>query len=263
MKATYVKQMLLVSLIAIFAIVVLTACSFEKTQIITTGDITEENIEPVCELLRSSELSNVDVFEQWVKDTASGETNDNTETSGFSDADCRMTVMLLAGNLISFDSVEEQYTGDYLMFDVDAIENNDAYSLLKDKEQLFTTMFGEMPITKSGFADTLSERWNKHGIRVASEKCSVISILFKAYEQEAAFVGHAGILIDCSDSKSVDSNYVFVEKLAFSEPFRITLLKDEKELLDVLSGRSDYTVEENDPSPVVYKNDKQIGTLKR
>ena len=172
-----------------------------------------------------------------------------------------MTVMLLAGDLIKYERVEDDYNGTYLMFDMDAIENNEEYSMLKEKKQLFTTMFGEVPISKNGFSATLSENWMQHGINMESDKCSIISILFKAYEQEEAFVGHTGILIDCKDMASVKSNYLFVEKIAFGEPFIVTLIKDEQELIAVLSARADYTIEEGDPSPMVYKNGEVIGEL--
>ena len=85
----------------------------------------------------------------------------------------------------------------------------------------------------------------------------------KAYEEEAAFVGHTGILIDCRNIESVDSNYLFVEKIAFGDPFKITLFKDENDLIEMLSERPDYTSEEGDPAPVVYKNGERIGELKR
>ena len=235
----------------VLVLTALTACSSGKGKPLESSDITKENVSQVCEILNEAGLSNVDVFEKWVKDSA------------FTDADCRMTVMLLAGELIKYDSVEEDYNGTYLMFDMDAIENNDVYSVLKDKKQLFTTMFGEMAISKNGFAETLHENWSKHGINVESDKCSVISILFKAYEEEAAFVGHTGILIDCRNIESVDSNYLFVEKIAFGDPFKITLFNDENDLIGMLSERPDYTSEEGDPAPVVYKNGERIGELKR
>ena len=250
----------------VLVLTALAACSSGKGKPLESGDITKENVSQVCEILNEAGLSNVDVFEKWVKDSASGASEKASEMSGFTDADCRMTVMLLAGELIKYDSVEEDYNGTYLMFDMDAIENKDEYSILKEKKQLFTTMFGEMAISKNGFAETLPENWSKHGINVESDKCSVISILFKAYEEyeeEAAFVGHTGILIDCRDIKSVDSDYLFVEKIAFGDPFKIILVKDESELVKMLSERSDYTTEEGDPAPVVYKNGEIIGELKR
>ena len=257
------RKTIVLSLFMVLMITALVACDSEKGKLLESGDITKENISQVCEILNEAGLSNVDVFEKWVKESASGASEKASEVSGFNDADCRMTVMLLAGDQIKFDSVEEDYGGTYLMFDVDAIENNDEYSVLKDKKQLFTTMFGEMAISKNGFAETLHENWSKHGINVESDKCSVISILFKAYEEEAAFVGHTGILIDCRNIESVDSNYLFVEKIAFGDPFKITLFNDENDLIEMLSERPDYTSEEGVPAPVVYKNGESIGELKR
>ena len=256
------KKRITVIVILILVIAFVTGCGAKDTKLIETGNITEENVSEVCEILKDAGLSNVDVFEKWVKDMASSESSNESDVSGFSDADCRMTVMLLAGDLIKYDSLEEEYAGDYLMFDVDAIMNNEEFSILKDKKTLFTTLFGETDITESGFAQALSDKWAKYGLAVDSDKCSIISIAFKTYEDEKAFVGHTGILIDCKDSELVDSNYVFVEKIAFGEPFVITLLKDESELIDVFSARADYTVEEGDPLPVVYKNDKILGELK-
>ena len=257
------RKTIVLSLFMVLMITALVACNSEKGKLLESGDITKENISQVCEILNEAGLSNVDVFEKWVKESASGASEKASEVSGFNDADCRMTVMLLAGDQIKFDSVEEDYGGTYLMFDVDAIDNNDEYSVLKDKKQLFTTMFGEMAISKNGFAETLHENWSKHGIKIESNKCSVISILFKAYEEEAAFVGHTGILIDCRDIESVDSNFLFVEKISFGDPFKITLVQDENELVKMLSERPDYTTEEGDPAPVVYKNGEIIGELKR
>ena len=257
------RKSIILSLLMALMLIALTACGSEKEKPLESGDITKENVSQVCEILNEAGLNNVDVFEKWVRDSSSGVSGDNSEESGFTDADCRMTVMLLAGDLIKYDSVEEDYDGTYLMFDVDAIENNDEYSILKNKKQLFTTMFGEMTISDNGFAETLSENWSKHGIKVESDKCCVISILFNAYNEDNAFVGHTGILIDCRDMESVDSNYLFVEKIAFGDPFKITLVKDENDLIEMLSDRPDYRSEEGNPTPVVYKNGEIIGELKQ
>ena len=154
------RKTIVLSLFMVLMITALVACNSEKGKLLESGDITKENISQVCEILNEAGLSNVDVFEKWVKESASGASEKASEVSGFNDADCRMTVMLLAGDQIKFDSVEEDYGGTYLMFDVDAIENNDEYSVLKDKKQLFTTMFGEMAISKNGFAETLHENWS-------------------------------------------------------------------------------------------------------
>ena len=255
------RKLVLMSIVVVMVVTLLSGCGLTSGKQIESGNITAENIAQVCDILNDVGLSNVDTFEKWVKNFASGESENASDTSGFNDEDCRMTAMLLAGDLIKYDSVEENYDGTYLMFDVDAIENDEEYSILKDKKQIFTTMFGEMPIPKSGFADSLKDIWSKHGISIDSDKCSIISILFKAYEQEDAFVGHTGILIDVRDQKEIESDYVFVEKIGFGEPFKITLIKDESDLIDMLSARPDYSVDEGEPSPIVYRNDEIIGEI--
>lgn len=256
-----VKRLLTMGIVAILVAMSLVACNSGGDKVTESGDIDENNVNEVCGILKDAGLSNTGVFEEWVRTGTSDNASDE-EGSGFTDADCRMTVMLLAGDIIRYDSVEDNYSGDYLMFDLNLIENDEAFSMLKDREALFTTMFGEMPISSGGFDKSLAERWSSHGIRTESDRCSVISILFKAYDREEAFVGHTGILVDCRDSDSVDSNYVFVEKIGFGDPFRISMLESDEELLEILSQRPDYSSEEGEPKAVVYKDAEPLGELK-
>ena len=43
----------------------------------------------------------------------------------------------------------------------------------------------------------------------------------------------------------------------------MTKLNEKTDLIEMLSERSDYAVEEGEPAPAVYENDKLIGELKR
>lgn len=245
------KRLVILTLITLTLI--LTSCT--SSSALKTGDITDENLSAVCGVLEEHGLHNVSTFEEWVKDTNSG--TEKEDTSGFSDADCRMTVMLLAGDDITSDSVEESYDGTYLMFDMDVMENNELYSFPEEKKQLFTTLFGEMKIPEDGFDHVFTDNLENHGIRFTGKGYSIISILFKAYQMPDAFIGHTGILVPYK------SGYLFIEKAAFSEPYSITVVKDEKELLDVLSKRPDYTTEEGEPAPLVYRDSELIGSLKK
>ena len=238
----------------IISIALLTACS-ASSHALKTGDITDENLSTVCSVLEEHGLHNVSTFKKWVEDTDSkGEQEDN---DGFSDADCRMTVMLLAGDDIEYENVEESYDGTYLMFDMDVIDNNKLYGVLKEKQQLFTTLFGEMKIPEGGFDRVFTDNLKKHGIRFSGSGYSVISILFKAYQMPDAFVGHTGIRVPYG------SGYMFIEKIAFSDPYRVTIVKDEEELLSVLSERPEYTVEPGEPAPLVYRDDEVIESLNK
>ena len=259
MKRLVVIALLVVTVMSALASSV-TGCSAptpDNSDPIATGDITKENLADVCGVLEDSGLHNIDVFEKWVNDTnAGGSGTDPVDSdSGFNDADCRMTVLLLAGDDIGYESLEEEYSGTYLMFDLDVIQKNSLYGVLAEKSGLLTTLFGEMEIPESGFRDAFTSNLEKYGIRFDSKKYSVISLVFKAYETDEAFVGHTGILVPYEDE------FLFVEKIAFDEPYRVTVVKDEKELIDVLSERPDYTVEDGEPAALVYKNSELIGSL--
>ena len=65
------RSIVLLNLLVVLMLTALAACSSGKGKPLESGDITEENISQVCEILNEAGLSNVDVFEKWVKDTAS------------------------------------------------------------------------------------------------------------------------------------------------------------------------------------------------
>ena len=57
--------------------------------------------------------------------------------------------------------------------------------------------------------------------------------------------------------------YLFVEKIAFEQPYQATRVQTIDELLDILSLRPEYFGEEGEPGPFVYHNGDYIGMLKR
>ena len=74
---------------------------------------------------------------------------------------------------------------------------------------------------------------------------------------DAIFVGHTGLLIKYSDY------YLFVEKIAFEQPYQATKVSNMDELLDILSLRPEYFGEEKEAGPFVYNNGDYVGTLKK
>lgn len=58
---------------------------------------------------------------------------------------------------------------------------------------------------------------------------------------DVTFVGHTGILIKDRD------DYLFVEKIAFEQPYQATKVKTVDELLNILSLRPEYFGEEEKP----------------
>ncbi|MEI3358242.1 MAG: DUF4300 family protein [Dorea formicigenerans] len=56
--------------------------------------------------------------------------------------------------------------------------------------------------------------------------------------------------------------FLFVEKIAFEQPYQATKVYNMEELFDILSIRSEYFGEEGEAGPFVYNNGEYIGTLK-
>lgn len=231
--------------------------------------------------LDAAGVSHVDTFEEWVSDFANtaGEKAKLEDTwsepdklnadiskcmdgwednHDFSDADCRMTAFLLLDGLLKADSTEENYQGTYLMFDTEAIDGVERYALLRENKDMFTTLFGEKSIVDETHPETtFSDAWNHYGYQIDSDQISLISVVIQDPYENVVFVGHTGILIKC------DGYDLFVEKIAFEQPYQVTKVNSMDELLTMLSTRPEYFGEEGEAGPFVYNNGEYVGTLKQ
>ncbi len=240
-----------------------------------------DTITGVCKDLDSAGASHVDTFQEWVADFADsagknaqlqdawsdpkelkadvGSCMDGWEQNhDYSDADCRMTAFLLLDGILRAESTEENYEGTYLMFDTEAIDNVDRYSILKEKRDMFTTLYGEKSVTDDKHPEAaFSDSWKQYGFTIDSDRISLLSIVIHDPYSDVVFVGHTGILIKYSDS------YLFVEKIAFEQPYQATKVHTMDELLSILSLRPEYFGEEGEAGPFVYNNGEYVGTLKK
>lgn len=239
------------------AALLLAGCGI-KEKANATVSITPDNAEGISSVFREAGLSHIEDFEAWVKGFEEEQVPILDEYPP--DADCRMTAMLLTYNLWTYEKLSP-YRGDYLMFDLDAIENGPRFGLLSDRVELFTSLFGEMPIPAEGFDKAFPENWEAHGFELNNDKVRLISLVCQTYDGNEAFVGHTGLLLDCRDIEGAPGSYVFVEKLAFRDPFQYTPMESPEELIPLFSARDDYGVEEGVPLPLVYQNEELLGEL--
>ena len=241
----------------------------------------KDTIAGICEELESAGASHVDTFREWTTDFADtagknagledswsdpgkmkadiGKCMDGWEQNhDYSDADCRMTAFLLLDGVLRAESTEDSYEGTYLMFDTEAIDNVDRYESIKENKNMFTTLYGEKSVTDGGHPEnTFSDSWKHYGFQVDSDRLSLLSIVIYDPYSDVVFVGHTGVLIKYSDY------YLFIEKIAFDQPYQATRVHNMDELLDIISLRPEYFGEEGEAGPFVYCNGEYLGTLKK
>ena len=283
------KQNKIKTVIQLSAIVVLLCCmmlsagmSAQKQKIpAATYMGGNDTIKEVCREMEAAGVSNVDVFQKWAADfAASAGNNANLEDAwsdpekmsvdigkcmdgweqnhDYSDSNCRMTAFLLLDELLHAETTESSYNGSYLMFDTEAIDNVERYEIIKENKDMFTTLYGEKSVTDENHPETtFSNNWQHYGFQIDSDRISLLSIVIYDPDSDVVFVGHTGILIKYSDY------YLFVEKIAFEQPYQATKAHDMEELLNILSLRPEYFGEEGEIGPFVYCNGEYIGTLKK
>ena len=283
------KQNKIKTVIQLSAIVVLLCCmmlsagmSAQKQKIpAATYMGGNDTIKEVCREMEAAGASNVDVFQEWAADfAASAGNNANLEDAwsepekmsvdigkcmdgweqnhDYSDSNCRMTAFLLLDGLLHAETTENSYNGSYLMFDTEAIDNVERYEIIKENKDMFTTLYGEKSVTDENHPETtFSNNWQHYGFQIDSDRISLLSIGIYDPDSDVVFVGHTGILIKYSDY------YLFVEKIAFEQPYQATKAHDMEELLNILSLRPEYFGEEGEIGPFVYCNGEYIGTLKK
>lgn len=283
------KQNKIKTVIQLSAIVVLLCCmmlsagmSAQKQKIpAATYMGGNDTIKEVCREMEAAGVSNVDVFREWAADfAASAGNNANLEDTwsdpekmsvdigkcmdgweqnhDYSDSNCRMTAFLLLDGLLRAETTESGYNGSYLMFDTEAIDNVERYEIIKENKDMFTTLYGEKSVTDENHPETtFSNNWQHYGFQIDSDRISLLSIVIYDPDSDVVFVGHTGILIKYSDY------YLFVEKIAFEQPYQATKAHDMEDLLNILSLRPEYFGEEGEIGPFVYCNGEYIGTLKK
>ncbi len=248
-----------------------------KTDSVMVSNLASDAVlEEVTAILKENQLSNVDIFSEWVKDYAAlvGEKAnlagdwtakaklrpDQSACSlawqeaydrGEYDSNCRITAFLLLSDRIQREKIDPVYEGTYLMFDLDAVENAEKYERIKEKEALFQNLFGEIDVkekTPDEIQNAFSEEWDKAACRIESEKVSLFSVVIHDPFDDVVFVGHTGVLIDCGEY------LLFVEKIAFEQPYQVSKVKNVEELMDLLCERPEYFGDGTEEGPFFYQN---------
>ena len=159
--------------------------TYDLTTNMSTNLVNQKDRETFKEMFKEYNLANVDLFFSWLDNFNSSVNSEcgikdwtNTkelkykddecitsyeEKNNYSDGNCRLTSYALLQDLIKIDSVKET-NGSYLMFDVDVLDNNNDYKVIKNRKNEFISLYDEIDV--SGHVEQL-EREAEAGSLIA------------------------------------------------------------------------------------------------
>lgn len=174
----------------------------------------------------------------------------------FSGYNCRITAFSLFGDYV--DIAENAEIRDSELFiDKESLEiKPDALFSENDMER-FCALFSVVPTENTKditvHAEKIIEDFKSRGISFKeNDNMSLITMWQHnqwSENENELFVGHTGVLIHCGDG------YVFVEKLAFQEPYQVIKFSEKSELNDYLMNKYNISWGQPTADPFVMEND--------
>lgn len=175
---------------------------------------------------------------------------------------CRITAFSLLSDFITVERPADKCP-ETLIFDERAIDHCGRTLFSSEERQAFRSLFGAIPTPYEKDLDkhlkNIRNDWRSKGIRFIHKndttKASLISVVMHSAitpDESFLFVGHTGVLLPLGDK------LLFVEKLAFQEPYQAIVFNNRSELNDYLMEQ--YDIEWNQPtaSPFLIENDELL-----
>ena len=181
----------------------------------------------------------------------------------FQGYNCRLTSFTLLRDLIAFPDKKFASKGEdeVLFIDRESLRNAPKKLFTPAEENDFFALFTEVPTTNTKDINThlqaMQRAWKERGISFRYKgdptKASLISAVFHSQitpEENMLFVGHVGVLVP------YEGKLLFIEKLAFQEPYQAIIFANRTELSDYLMNRYDVEWEQPNAIPFIMENDQ-------
>ena len=177
---------------------------------------------------------------------------------GFPGYNCRITAFSLMGDFIDITDTSA-YNDLNLFMDIEALESDPSALIKADDMDRFKTLYSTYATENTKnikkHVGVVQKAWKKAGITFRENpKASLISIYFHdqfSEDENELAIGHTGVLFDLGGD-----GLLFVEKLAFQEPYDVIQFKSRQELADYMMKK--YDLNQNQPTarPFIMENDR-------
>lgn len=173
---------------------------------------------------------------------------------------CRITAYSLLADFIQVDSNAEK-RDEYLVFDLLALDMDPAVFRNEQERDSFRVLFSSIPTDYTQDVNVhvknIQEDWKERGISFKSKDgISMISVFLhdQLDENESELIiGHVGVLLE-----QANGELLFIEKVAFQEPYQVVRLADRTEVNDYLMGKYDISYGQETANPIIFENDKLL-----
>ena len=182
------------------------------------------------------------------------------KNKNFPGFNCRITAFTLMKDYIKIEKPVVK-AGEMLFMDTESLKNVPFELFSQNEKDKFVNLFSEIPteMTKDVriHAKNVKNAWKERGIVFdKNSKISMISVFFHFNDdpkENILFVGHVGILVPEKDGK-----LLFIEKLAFQQPYQALKFNNRTELNDYLMNKYDTAWGQPVAKPLIMENDELL-----
>lgn len=171
----------------------------------------------------------------------------------FGEINCRLASFELFKEFVSTKG--EIQVDNYLIFDIEAIENNPIISFTDEDKKKYINLFN--PIDIGNVKDTneivklIKEELNKREVKIDNQgNVSLINIYMNDEIENKMFVGHSVVMIENANE------YLIIEKFSPMDPFQISKFSSREDVKKYLLSRNDIYV--SDINPIVLINNEEF-----
>lgn len=173
---------------------------------------------------------------------------------------CRITAYSLMADFIQVNSNAEK-RDDYLVFDLLALDTDSDVFVNEQERDSFRVLFSAIPTDNTqdinAHVKNIQEIWKERGISFKNNNgVSMVSVFLHdmlSENESELIIGHVGVLL-----KQKNGELLFIEKVAFQEPYQVVRLANRTELNDYLMGKYDISYGQETAHPIIFENDKLL-----
>ena len=213
----------------------------ENTDLIKSDFVNSQNINPTYDEAKIQKL--------WDKNS-----------SNFVGFNCRITAFTLMKDFITTKNSLAK-SGEMLFMDMESLKNLPFKLFSETEKDKFVKLFSEIPTKATKdvkiHVENVKNVWKERGVKFdKNSKVSMISVFFHFNddpEENILFIGHVGILVPRDNGK-----LLFIEKLAFQQPYQVLKFNNRTELNDYLMNKYDTAWGQPVAKPFIMENDELL-----